>query len=288
MNFLSQAVKTTQLQIEDKIRAYLPLLGEEGPLREACGYALLNGGKRFRPALVSLVAKALHSKADVSFAGLAVECFHSASLIADDLPCMDDEEERRGKPVLHKVYNEATAILATYTLIAAGYDCIARAGETLGASDVAYCKRSDKITLEALKCVTDNTGILGASGGQHLDLFPPDLSEETIKKIIKRKTISLFEVAFVFGWLFGGGDMNRLDEVKALSSHFGMAFQIADDLGDIVQDGENGCQINFALLFGKEKAVALFEKELEGYKDLLKKLKIDSVELLAIADFLKI
>jgi geranylgeranyl diphosphate synthase type II len=288
MNFLSQALKASKLETEEKIRDYLPLLGEKEVLRDACEYALLNGGKRFRPALVSLVAKALGSSVDVSYAGLAVECFHTASLVADDLPCMDNEEERRGKPVVHKVYNEATAILATYTLIAAGYDCIARAGEVLGASNESHSKKSDKITLEALKCVTDNTGILGASGGQHLDLFPPDYSEETIKEIIKRKTISLFEVSFVFGWLFGGGDSALLNDVKRLSYHFGMAFQIADDLGDIVQDGENGCQINMALVFGKERAKIIFKEHFEAYHTLLKKLKIDSLELKAIADYLKV
>lgn len=87
-----------------------------------------------------LIAKALNPSAEVSQAALAVEFFHTASLVADDLPCMDDDDERRNKPSVHKVYDEATALLVSYALISAGYEFLAKNAETLKASNAPYRK----------------------------------------------------------------------------------------------------------------------------------------------------
>jgi len=114
--------QTIDKLIDDNIKD----LGDENPLRDACEYALKNGGKRFRPALVYLISTSLNPDVDVSQAALSIELLHTASLIADDLPCMDDDDERRGRPSLHKVYDESIALLASYALIAAGYGCIAK------------------------------------------------------------------------------------------------------------------------------------------------------------------
>src|SRR4051812_27366528 len=99
--------------IEQEIAKSIMGLGEKSKLRDACEYALKSGGKRFRPLLVILVAEALGSETNVCDAALSIEFFHTASLIVDDLPCMDNEEERRSKPSLHKVYGESIAILAS-------------------------------------------------------------------------------------------------------------------------------------------------------------------------------
>src|ERR1700722_633886 len=107
---LNSILKPYQQQIEQKLQESIEQLGAKSKLRDACEYALLNGGKRFRPILVIMIANALGKKFDVTSAALAVEFFHTASLIADDLPCMDDDDERRSKPTLHKVYGEGTAL----------------------------------------------------------------------------------------------------------------------------------------------------------------------------------
>lgn len=263
-------------RIETALETFVEEMGDPSPIREACAYALLNGGKRFRPAIVLMVAEALGDKSAMP-AALAIECFHTASLVADDLPCMDDDDMRRSKPSVHKNYNEATALLVSYALIAAGYGAIAINAKLLD---------NDLSARLSLENASYNTGLWGATGGQFLDLFPPDLSEKTIRLAIHRKTVSLFEVAFVFGWLFGGGDPKQLDVVKRAASHYGMAFQFADDMEDMAQDAKNGRLVNIAAVCGLEKARELFHVELESYFATLRELKIDSPNLIALGEFL--
>src|SRR5438046_1434011 len=99
-------IKRYKLFIEDKIRDKTKKLGLKTTLRDACESSVLSGGKRFRPALVLMMGKALSKERDVSEAAMAIEFFHTASLIADDLPSMDDDDIRRNQPTLHKVYGE--------------------------------------------------------------------------------------------------------------------------------------------------------------------------------------
>ena len=261
--------------IEKAIAESVDSFGPKTVLRNAIEYALKNGGKRFRPIIIYMMANALGKGADVSEAALAIEYFHTASLIADDLPCMDNDDERRELPSLHRVYGEATAILATYALIAAGYDRI-----RLGAQQL---KRADICSL-ALENASLNTGILGATGGQYDDLHPPTLNEECILSVIDKKTGTLFEISFVFGWLFGGGELHFLDEVKKAARSFGRAFQISDDLLDLEQDKEG---INYPAIVGKEKARSLLSHELQNYYATLKKLQIESSELLSLGQLVE-
>lgn len=283
---LSTALMQYKLITEEKIREYLPTIGDKSVLREACEYALLNGGKRLRPAMVFMVAKAVGFDTDVSFSALAIEFFHTASLVADDLPCMDNEDFRRNKPTVHKVYGESTAVLATYTLISAAYECLAKCGDEFGRSDAPHALSSDKICLTALTNATRNTGLYGATGGQFLDLNPPNLSADTLREIIQKKTVSLFEIAFMFGWLFGGGDLKKTDQVKKAAYHFGMAYQIADDLSDMAQDELNECKVNFASCIGVEKSVKTFHEEIEQFQKALKNLKLESAELNELASYM--
>ncbi len=231
-------------------------LGPESQLRNACEYALLNGGKRFRPALVMMVAEALGGGEQAVPAAMAIEVFHSASLVADDLPCMDNDDYRREKPSVHKKFGETTALLVSYALISAGYELIAKSSRNLNDAERG---------LLAVQTASRNTGLRGAAGGQYLDIHPPVLNEKVLREIIHLKTVSLFEIAFSFGWLFGGGDLDLLDTCKKTAWHFGMAFQIADDLGDVEQDAHNGRKVNYASFLGTEKAVEMFHVELSQF-----------------------
>ncbi len=270
-----------QKNFEKLLAEHLSDLGDKSPLHNACEYALLNGGKRFRPFLVHLVANAVQPGALVSQAALAVEYFHTASLIADDLPCMDDDDMR---PSLHKAYNEPTALLASYALIASGYNALAKNARQLVQEKVPYAERADGICTLAVENVSFNTGLWGATGGQYLDIFPPDLTFATIKDVIYKKTVSLFEISFVLGWLYAGGELNRLEDVKKAAAHFGMAFQIADDIGDQEQDKINERKINVANVIGKEPAIEMFHAEMIAYKSQLEALGIASPELLGLAN----
>jgi geranylgeranyl diphosphate synthase type II len=260
-----------QADIEKLLCEYLATQPRTGRLSEACVYALLNGGKRFRPALVQMMSSALHKPGQADQAALAIEFFHTASLIADDLPCMDDDDERRSQPSLHRAFDEATALLVSYALISAGYGCLAQNGRNLGPSGAEIC-------LLALENVATNTGIAGATGGQWLDLFPPAPTESALRDMMQRKTGALFEVAFVLGWLFGGGNPHKLDLVKRAAAHFGMAFQIADDLEDQEQDLKTQ-RSNLAIVIGPKKAMEALESEMAGYQESLQILGIHTSDL---------
>lgn len=218
--------------------------GADTELKQACLYSLGGSAKRFRPALVYMVSDAL-SKRDVSYAAFAVECFHTGSLIADDLPCMDNDDFRRGRPTVHKVYGEATALLASFALIAKGFELIA-----MNAQDDIGRKVLQNAILEASRTM----GILGLIGGQFLDLNPPDSTLETINEINDKKTVALFDLSLTLGWLFGGGDEKRLKEVHKAAFHFGSAFQIIDDIEDYDQDVKIQKKNNFAVTFGIDAA----------------------------------
>jgi len=272
-----------QKRVDRAIAEAIVSFGPQTKLRDAIEYALRNEGKRVRPSIVYMVAEALGKNLEVTHSALAIEFFHTASLIADDLPCMDNDDMRRNRPTLHNAFDEATALLASYALIAAGYDRIRQNGLLLEKLGVAG---GSKICLLALENATYNTGISGITGGQHFDLFTQKGVEETLQEIIHKKTGTLFEISFVFGWLFGGGALTELERVKKVARHFGIAFQISDDFLDFERDILEG-RFNFPASVGVERAAQAFSYELAQLKELLKKLELDSADLLVLVEHLE-
>lgn len=251
-------------RFEKELLQYIEGMGEKSILRDACSYALTNGGKRLRPILVLMIGELL-GLSDVMPAAISVELFHTASLIADDLPCMDNDATRRGVPSLHMAFGETAAVLASYTLIAAGYGGIHENGKRIN---------SDTRAMECLGHAARCAGINGATQGQFHDLFPPDDTLETIQDVIYKKTVTLFEISFLFGWIFGGGDLASVPQIKKCAYHLGMAFQIADDLEDGFQDATHQRGINIASVLGKEKAISCLEQEIASLERTLKELHL--------------
>jgi geranylgeranyl diphosphate synthase type II len=272
-------------RIEAELEKTLLGFGQKTALRDACEYALKSGGKRLRPLFVLMIADALGNGLDAIQAALSVEFFHTSSLIADDLPCMDNDDERRNRASLHRVYPESVALLASYTLIAAGYEGIYKNGKVMK-RDPHFCSRSDEATMLSLEIATRCAGIFGATGGQYLDLFPPDRSLETIRLIIEKKTVTLFQISFAFGWLFGGGDPKLLKEVETVAYHLGMAYQIGDDLQDQAQDDIHSCEINIAAALGVAKSYELFASEMDAFVDGLTRLGLWNQAFKKAADYL--
>ena len=261
MNVAFASVYSLKNKIDNKLQEALDELeGEVSQLKSSCYYAIGTGGKRLRPILVELVANALNNSSDVTKAALATEFFHTASLIADDLPCMDNEDKRRGKLSLHKAFNESTSLLASYTFISLGYEYIRKNIVTLQKQNLSFSNEAFERGFLALELVAGSAGILGATYGQFLDLFPPNQKLETLEKIIEKKTITLFDISFSLGWLFGGGSIALLPKVKEAAYLFGMAFQILDDLNDIEEDDSFK---NIAAVLGKEKALFLLKEKKE-------------------------
>lgn len=263
------SLKKYHQKVEEALRKSVLEMGEKNRLREACEYCLFSKGKRVRPIIVLMIADALGKGFDVMPSALSVEFFHTASLIADDLPCMDDDDFRRNKPSLHKAFDEATALLASYTLIAEGYGSIYR-NEALFFDRSKNLEESCLVLREALKSATFCGGLKGGTGGQYIDLFPPDFSWQTVQKVIYQKTIVLFELSFILGWIFGGGDLKRLQEVKDCAYHLGLAFQLKDDLDDEDQDEKE--KMSSIKSIGKEGALALFQKEKKLFREDLERL----------------
>lgn len=195
---------------------------------EAMRYSLLDAGKRVRPTLTLAFCEALGGNIDnaVDFA-CAVEMIHTYSLIHDDLPCMDDDDMRRGKPSCHKAFGEATALLAGDALL------------TLAFQTLAECdKQPDNVKIKAIKILSKLSGVAGMIGGQVIDLDSEDkpVSLETLIAMDSGKTCALIEAACVLGCLCAGGYDDAVNTAKAYSHGVGMAFQIVDDILDVTSD----------------------------------------------------
>jgi geranylgeranyl diphosphate synthase, type II len=241
-------------KIEKALHETINSMGPVSTLRDAVEYALTGEAKRLRPLIVLFIAESLGS-VDVMDAALSVEFFHTASLIADDLPCMDNDDFRRNKPSLHKAFSEDIALLASYTLIAQGYERIGMASLQLGSSGPFICQK-------ALQFVSARAGILGATNGQFLDLHPTGKDLETLNTIIYQKTVTLFEISFALGFLFGKGSTEKFSIVIEAANHLGFAFQIADDLQDFSED-----ETSLVTILGKEKALTLYNQHRKDFDE---------------------
>ena len=195
-----------------------------GRLGEAIRYAALSPGKRLRPLLTLLSCEAAGGKWRAALpAAIAVECVHAFSLVHDDLPGMDDDDFRRGLPTTHKKYGEGTAILAGDALIAFAFQELSR----LMLGGVA-----PKRVIQAVHLLARASGGEELIAGQALDLAAEGhaVSEEDVAEIHVRKTGALFGAAMALGGLAGGGSDERVAALSEAGRHFGLAFQIRDDL----------------------------------------------------------
>lgn len=206
-----------------------------GQLREAIRYTLLAPGKRLRPRLVLMAAEACGGAIDAALpAACAVEMVHAYSLVHDDLPAMDDDDLRRGRPTCHKVFGEATAILVGDALLARAFDvmasdiqpaavaakCCAVLGKAAGATALVGGQAAD------LEMAARDAGNLSNNSGGLAEL----------QAIHRRKTGALIRASLELGGLVAGGSGDQLTALTGYGEHIGLAFQITDDLLDVAGD----------------------------------------------------
>ena len=214
--FLEESRKS----IEGYLDSLLP--SEETPpgsLHEAMRYAVLSGGKRLRPALAFGTALACGGEPQAVLpVAAAVELVHAYSLVHDDLPAMDDDAERRGRPTVHVRYGEATAILVGDALLAEAFGCLARGGASI----------------RAVQALAEAAGSRALVGGQFDDLAfsPKAASEEQVTAIHERKTAALFRFSVDAAAACAGGSPETRACLSRYASAYGRAFQLADDLAD--------------------------------------------------------
>ncbi|MGI9350118.1 MAG: polyprenyl synthetase family protein [Rhizobiaceae bacterium] len=200
-------------------------------LVRAMQHSALGGGKRIRPFLV-LESAAVFGVAtrDAIHAAAALECIHCYSLVHDDLPAMDDDDLRRGKPTTHKAFDEATAILSGDALLTLAFDILSRE-ETHG---------DPRVRVELVKLFARSAGIGGMVGGQMLDLEAetsnPDA--EDISLLQSMKTGALLRCACETGAILGQADLKTRDALLRFGGYVGKAFQLADDLLDVTSDAK--------------------------------------------------
>ena len=197
-------------------------------LHEAMRYALLGGGKRLRPVLTLAAADLFDPRPDALPAAVAIECVHTYSLVHDDLPCMDNDDLRRGRPTTHRQFDEATALLAGDALLTLAFQLIGRhyAGQPALAA---------ALTRE----IADAAGSERLIGGQMEDLLAEKKADATaaeLEFIHLNKTAAMIEVSLVAGGLCGGADEKQLSALRTAGRHLGLAFQIMDDILDATAD----------------------------------------------------
>ena len=256
--------------LEDACRRYLPA---ESQVCQAARYSLMGGGKRVRAVLVLSVCDMLGGDAAAaeSFAA-AVEMLHCYSLIHDDLPCMDDDDLRRGRPTNHKVYGEATAVLAGDGLLTAAFEAMLAPGQALP---------PERIVLAA-GILARAAGGAGMVGGQILDMAGEEraLTLAEVEELQRLKTGALITAALEMGWAVAGGTEEQREALRRYGAALGLAFQIQDDILDVVGDeAALGKPIGSDARSGKTTFVTL--KGVDGCRALVARLTEQAAEALA-------
>ncbi len=256
-------------------------------LADSMRYSLLAGGKRIRPMLVLEFCRISGGDVEAALpAACAIEMLHTYSLIHDDLPCMDNDELRRGKPTNHVVYGECTATLAGDALQAEAFGTILRS--KLPAGRRALCA----------ECLADGVGLDGMCGGQYLDMLGEGkkLTEDELNEINSRKTGALLTAACRMGVAAGGGNEAMMEAAMQYGAAIGAAFQIRDDMLDVLSTNEvlgkpvgSDKQENkntYMALLGKDKCADMIRRLTQYAKTALKGAFEDTDFLCTLADSL--
>jgi farnesyl diphosphate synthase len=233
-----ESLAHTAKQVETRLAAALgdsPVAGEiarPSRLMAAMRHGALDGGKRLRPFLAIAAARACGSSHSALDAGCAIELVHCYSLVHDDLPAMDNDALRRGRPTVHVAYDEATAILAGDALLTLAFEVMAAPATHPDA----------RVRADLVVMLARHAGPGGMAGGQMLDLAaegrfadgpPQGLDAAAIRRLQSMKTGALLKASVLAGGMVAGADSARMEALGLYGAHLGAAFQIADDILDV-------------------------------------------------------
>lgn len=288
----SSFLKASQQRIQQLLERHIPS-SEQEPCRlhQAMRHSALNPGKRLRPALVYATGEMLGvAQSDLDIAALSVELIHAYSLIHDDLPCMDDDDLRRGLPTCHIAFDEATAVLAGDALQTLAFELLSAENNP---------RISAQTRLEMILALSRASGSLGMGGGQAIDLLMTNrpCSLQTLEAMHRMKTGALIDVSVYFGYLLSPvRDPQLLHNLQIYSQALGLAFQIRDDILDIEGDTATlgkpqGSDLEknkstFPALLGLDGAKIRANQLVESALDALQKLPYPSDKLAAFASYI--
>ena len=291
MSFDLKAYMTARQQdIEAALDRLLPApTSQPQTLHESLRYSVLAPGKRLRPLLVLAAAEAVGGRpADILPTACALECIHVFSLIHDDLPCMDNDDYRRGRLTNHKVYGEAMALLAGDALLALAFQWIAENVATVPSERV----------LPTLRLVAEASGTWGMVGGQVVDMESQgrEITPDTLRYIHAHKTGALLTASVLAGALLAGATPQQSELFRAYGEHIGLAFQIADDILDITGDqsklgkpigsDEERDKATYPKLFGLDESRRRAHAEVEAALYTLQSFDAKAEPLRAIARYI--
>jgi geranylgeranyl diphosphate synthase type II len=232
MDTLEVYLSQQQQRVEMALDRFLPSLDSYPPkLVDAMRYSVFAGGKRLRPILMLAATEAVGGDTEaILSAACAIECVHTYSMIHDDLPAMDDDDLRRGKPTSHIVYGEAMAILAGDALLTHAFELLSRAP--------LVDRFAAPVLLQVHQCLASAAGGFGMIGGQVIDIVSEGQAVDlaTVEYIHRHKTAALIEASVVIGGLLGGGTEEEVQALRTYGHQVGWAFQIADDILDVEGD----------------------------------------------------
>ena len=271
MNIVERLKKRAASVEAAMVESLLPKRDEKAiaKLQEAMDYALTAGGKRMRPFLVLETAALFGADDRAMDAAVALEMIHSYSLVHDDLPAMDDADLRRGKPSVHKAYDEAIAVLVGDALLTEAFVVLGKYDAQIAAP----------LSLELAKA----SGMVGMVGGQMLDLYPDGNDEASIISLQDKKTGALIECSATMGCIVGGASEAEANALRLYARKLGLAFQIADDLLDVTSTPEElGKPAGRDEDQGKVTFVSLLSEE--GARDRLAKLNDEARAALETID----
>lgn len=225
----SQFASQCRARVDSALDQYLPVGTDPTQLRAAMRYSLFNGGKRVRPILAYATALAVKPELDLVLVdpiAASVESLHSYSLVHDDLPAMDDDDLRRGKPTCHIAFNEATAILAGDGL------------QTLAFELLASTNLDSSVQIELVRALVLGSGVEGMVLGQAIDLAAVDhqLDLTQLETMHRHKTGALIRASVAMGAICAGADRQQLQALDNYAAAIGLAFQVQDDILDVISD----------------------------------------------------
>lgn len=268
--------------IEMALDDYLP--SEEKPpsiIHKAMRYSVFGGGKRIRPILTLATAELFGRDAEsVIKAACGIELIHTFSLIHDDLPCIDNDDFRRGKPSNHKVFGEAIALLAGDALLICGFDLIVKNSELKGIKKQSI--------LKLIKETSFYIGTENMLGGQVEDitLKSENITKEGLNNLYMKKTAALICLSIRAGAILSDANQRQLKALTKYGENIGLAFQIVDDMLDIMQDQRNMEKPTYANKYGIKESKSESERLIKEAKDSLKIFGKKAETLRSLADYL--
>ncbi|MGM9992943.1 MAG: polyprenyl synthetase family protein [Candidatus Bruticola sp.] len=274
---LKEYLQKQAQKVNAALETYLPAEATYmGNLGEVMRYSLFPGGKRFRPILTLAVAEALNLDPDLALpAACSFELVHCFSLVHDDLPCMDNDDMRRGKPTVHKAYGEDTALLAGDALVIEAFNIASKTN----------IPNHPELTTAIIKELAEASGHLGMVGGQILDMEAQHhgADQQKLLAVHKGKTGALIRGAARAGAIVAQADPKIMEAITEYSEILGLVFQITDDILDSTDDPD---PISFPTLFGMEESKRIAAEKTARALELLEPLGDKAIPLAALAEYL--